>query len=123
MKPAYYLTTAVQGKTVDWRKPMADPFVTGRLTTRFGWRDRLRILMGRPIVVEVSIDGSPETVEAVLELDDDYLGAYGSERRRAWNERVNAALRERGGLRRCRLGCPAHRCAVARGGQRCQMTR
>jgi hypothetical protein len=77
----YSLSTWVNGRAVDVRRPMADPFHHTTLTTTFGWRDRLRILLGRQVVVTVVVDGKPEVVEGVLELDENYRGLPGSLRR------------------------------------------
>jgi hypothetical protein len=88
----YFLTTSVNGNTVDWRKPMSDPFHYTKLTTKFGWRDRLRILVGRPVTVCVSVHATPAVVEGVLELDENYRGQPGSQRRREADAELHAAL-------------------------------
>jgi hypothetical protein len=88
----YYLSIRVNGKAVDCRRPMPDPFHNTTLTTRFGWRDRLRILMGRPVTVCVSVDATPEVVEGVLELDENYRSQPGSQRRREADAELHAAL-------------------------------
>ncbi len=90
----YFLTTRVNGKAIDFYKPMADPFHNTTVTTRWGWRDRLRILFGKPTVVTVSVDATRAVVEAVSELDANYRGATGSERRRQADAEIDRALRK-----------------------------
>jgi hypothetical protein len=71
--------------------PCRDPFVFHRVTV--GWRDLLRSVLRRRLVVEVIVVGDPEIVEDVCELDDDYAGRFGSTRRKEWRARVEGALR------------------------------
>jgi hypothetical protein len=96
----YYVTTKVNGVVADFRKRMHDPFHHTVVSTRFGWWDRLRILAGMPVTVQVCVEAEPEVVEAVCELDANYRGKAGSTRRAEYDERIRAAL-----SRTARTGC------------------
>lgn len=73
---------------------MPDPFHNTTLTVTFGWWERLRILMGRPVTVCVSVDATPEVVEGVLELDENYRGLSGSQRRREVDAELSTCFSE-----------------------------
>jgi len=87
--PRYHVTTRVGGRVIEFEKPMADPFVSHRVTV--GWPDLLRGLLRRRLAVEVMIGGDPGVVEDVMELDGNYLG-YNCTRRAAFQSHVNEAL-------------------------------
>jgi hypothetical protein len=87
--PRYHVTTRVGGRMIEFEKPMADPFVSHRVTV--GWPDLLRGLLRRRLAVEVMIGGDLDVVEDVMELDDNYLG-YNCTRRDTWNSHVNESL-------------------------------
>jgi hypothetical protein len=70
--PRYSITTTINGRVLEWQKPIEDPFV--RQVVHVGWRDLLRGLLHRDLVVEVRVDGDRDVVEDVLELDGNYLG-------------------------------------------------
>lgn len=90
--PPYTVSSFVNGRPVDFLRPIPDPFVNYRVTTVWGWRDRLRILFGRPTVVVVAVGASAPVIEAVLELDGNYRGAPGSARRMEADAEVDVAL-------------------------------
>lgn len=71
--------------------PIRDPFVNHRVT--IGWRDLLRGLLRRRLVVEVLVDADRELVEDICELDDDYAGRHDSTRRAEWREQIETGLR------------------------------
>lgn len=73
------------------RHPITDPFIHTTVRPR-GWRLALMVLFGR-YELRVAVNGDPEIVEHVLELNPDYLGAWGSKRREAWNASLNESLR------------------------------
>lgn len=79
---------------LEWRRvsvvPTRDPFVTHYVTV--GWRDLLRGLMRRKLVVEIIVSGDPDIVEDVCELDADYTGRHDSARRSEWRKEVEAGL-------------------------------
>jgi hypothetical protein len=85
----YRVKVLENGRTRD-DHAISDPFINTWVRPR-GLRAALGVLMGR-YEVEVQVHADPERVEQVLELDPDYVGAYGSERRKAWNAQLNAAL-------------------------------
>ena len=91
--PRYNITTRVNGHVTSFRERIEDPFV--RQLVRVGWRHVLiAALACRRPVVEVIIDGDPEVIEDVLELDANYLGSMGSSRRREFKSDLNRALGE-----------------------------
>lgn len=72
------------------RRAIHDPFVHTTIRPR-GLRVLLGVLLGR-YEVRVVVNADTETVERVLELDPDYRGAYGSERRKAMDAQFEVAL-------------------------------
>jgi len=92
--PRYYLSTFVRGRSLDWRKPIDDPFVSTEIT--IGWPDLLRALLRRRLVVRVQVDADRDLVEDVLELDGNYLGPNCT-RRAEFNGQILAALDEMDG--------------------------
>lgn len=89
--PRYHVTTKIDGHPLDFMAPIDDPFV--RQTVTIGWRDLLRGLLRRRLVVEVSVGGDHDIVEDVFELDDNYLGFSNSTRRQEFNAGLNRAMR------------------------------
>lgn len=89
---------SVPSYTIEYREndrrlsvePMPDPFVTATVHVR-GWRNALKVLLRRYTVTAI-VSADRETVERVFELNPDYLGARGSERREAWNAQLQHAL-------------------------------
>lgn len=69
--PRYHVTTAIDGKTISFRQLIDDPFV--RQTVTICWRDLLRGLLRRRLVVEVTVGADIELIHDVLELDDNTL--------------------------------------------------
>jgi hypothetical protein len=86
---AYTLEIREQGKRLS-KAPMPDPFHTTRIRPR-GWRVALAVLFRR-YEVEVLVGGDRERVEAVMELNPDYLGPAGSKSREAWNAQLERSL-------------------------------
>jgi hypothetical protein len=85
-----YSVAVWENGTILDRHPITDPFIRTTVRPR-GWRVALMVLLGR-YEVRVTVSADSETVERVLELDPDYLGAYGSNRRKAWDASLNEAL-------------------------------
>lgn len=69
--PRYWLSTFAAGRTLDWRKPIDDPFVSTVIT--IGWPDLLRALLHRRLVARVQVGGERDAIDDVLELDNDQL--------------------------------------------------
>jgi hypothetical protein len=70
--------------------PIVDPFVNTFVHPK-GLRAAVRVLFGR-YEASVHVSADHATVEAVMELNPDYLGPPGSASRTAWNEQLHAAL-------------------------------
>lgn len=90
--PRYNVTTEIGDRTIEFRKPIDDPFVSQ--TVHIHWRDLVRHLLGlrRFLTVTVRVNGDRDVIEAVLELDANYLGLPGSQRRTAFNQEINDTL-------------------------------
>lgn len=76
-------------------RPIVDPFINTRVHPGGGLLGRLMValqVLRGTYEVEVIVRGDSAIVEQVLELDPDYLGAWGSERRRQWDANLNNAL-------------------------------
>lgn len=86
--PRYYLSTFVRGRSLDWRKPIDDPFVSAEIT--IGWPGLLRALLRRRLVVRVQVD-------ADRDLDANYLGLANCTRRAQFNGQILAALNDMDG--------------------------
>lgn len=69
---------------------VSDPFIHTKVTV--GWRDLLRGLLRRTLVVTVVVGGDREIVEDVIELDSDYLGCTYSTRRKEWDAHMDQRL-------------------------------
>lgn len=87
--PAYHVTYRINGKTITFREPIADPFVNGRIT--IGWLDLLRGLFRGRLTVEVMVGGDVGRMNDVLELDANAL-VRNSSRRAAFDGRIQEAL-------------------------------
>ncbi len=88
--PAYHVTVRVGDRTITFREPMPDPFANTRVT--LGWWNVFReALHGHRVRVTVIVDGDPDRVDDVLELDADTLIAN-STRRDAWDSHLNERL-------------------------------
>jgi hypothetical protein len=85
----YWVTTEINGKPMEWRKPLTDPFV--RHTIHLHWRDLLRGLLRRSLSVTVAVGGDHDIQEDVMELDGNYL-EWGSTRRDEWNAGMHKRL-------------------------------
>ncbi|GAA3878495.1 hypothetical protein GCM10022243_49010 [Saccharothrix violaceirubra] len=72
--PRYRVTYQLDDRTITFREPIADPF--GRFTLRVSWWDRFKSLLRRDMAVTVLVDGDPEVMDDVLELDADTLVPY-----------------------------------------------
>lgn len=87
--PRYHVTTRIDDHTVEFRKPLDDPFV--RHTVHLGWRHLLRGILRRRLAITVLVDGDPEIVNDVLELDGNTL-VPNSSRRQEFNAWVGRAM-------------------------------
>lgn len=90
-RPAYTVEIRENGHRLSVER-IVDPFVSASIKPR-GWRAALDALLGR-LEVEIIVGGDKDRVEAVMELDPDYLGPPGSESRTAWDAQINRALRD-----------------------------
>lgn len=61
---AFYVTTEVGGRTIQFRHRIPDPLVSQRVT--IGWPDLLRGLWRRKLVVTVTVGGDADVVEGVM---------------------------------------------------------
>ena len=87
--PRYHVTTVIGDQTIEFQKPVDDPFV--RQTVTVGWPDLLRGLLRRRLAVTVTIGGDADIVNDVLELDENQL-VPNSTRRDAFNSHINESL-------------------------------
>jgi hypothetical protein len=87
----FNVSAIVNGKPVCFLKPIPDPFV--RQVVYIGWRDLLRGLLKRKLVVEVSVGGDHDIVEDVMELDANYLGYSNCTRRTEFNRGLHKAMK------------------------------
>lgn len=87
--PRYHVTTWINRRVIVWEHRVDDPFV--RQTVHVSWRDLLRSLLRRELVVEVSVGADRDVMEDVLELDANALG-YNCTRRDEFSGSLNAAL-------------------------------
>lgn len=69
---------------------IVDPFINTTVRPK-GLRSALRVLLGR-YEASVHVNADAATVEAVMELNPDYLGPAGSKSRTEWNARLQTAL-------------------------------
>jgi hypothetical protein len=92
--PQYHVTTFVDDKLVgEMHSPMPDPFANTTVTVC--WRDALKAaLRHRPIKVAVSIGATPDRVEDVLELNNDYRGEPDSTRHTEFAEQLRRSMGE-----------------------------
>lgn len=87
--PRYWLSTFAAGRTLDWRKPIDDPFISTRIT--IGWPDLLRALLHRRLVVRVQVGGERDAIDDVLELDANQL-VPGRARWDEFNDQITRTL-------------------------------
>jgi len=85
----YRLTTSTTGG-YRHEEELDDPFHNTRVTV--GRRGLLKALVSGHLDVEVSIHAPHDVCEAVLELDDNYRGEPGSQRRQECDARLQDAL-------------------------------
>lgn len=90
MENRYHITVAVAGRNLDFMKPMPDPFHSTTVT--IGRRDLIRGLIRGHVEVWVSVGADHDLMEAVGELDPDYLGDANSKSRKRWNKTLEAHL-------------------------------
>lgn len=89
--PRFHITSWVGGRLIAFQHRIEDPFVNH--TIQIGWKDLLRALLTRrSLKVNVVVGGDHDLMEAVLELDGNYLGRSDSERRKAFNGQLNTAI-------------------------------
>lgn len=91
--PRFHVTSTIDARPVAFMEPIQDPFVNH--TIRIGWRDLLRGLFRRGLVVTVVVGGDKGIVDDVLELDADTLVAN-STRRDEYNRGISRAFRRQG---------------------------
>lgn len=89
--PAYHVTYRVNGKTIAFREPITDPFISGKVT--LGWRDLLCGLLRGQVSVEVIVGGDKDRVDDVLELDANTLVTKSS-RRLAFDSQIQRTLKQ-----------------------------
>lgn len=87
--PAYTVEIRENGRRIALER-IVDPFISTRV--RPTWKAAWAVLTGK-YEVEVLVSGDRDRVEAVMELNPDYLGPAGSKSREAWNARLGEALR------------------------------
>lgn len=88
--PRYWVTTTVDGRAVNFRQSIPDPFVRATVEVR-SWRDLLLGLLRRRLVVEVTVGADVELMNDVLELDEDTLIA-GRTRQAAFQQSMHGRL-------------------------------
>lgn len=87
--PRFHVTTRVNGRTVEFQKRAADPFV--RQSVHVGWLGCLHGLLRGRLLVEVIVGGDRDVVNDMLELDANQL-VPGSTREAAFRSHVNEAI-------------------------------
>ena len=92
--PIYTVTTYERGKVLQ-ALDVNDPFIHTTFRLKPGLRSRLEAawaaLSGR-FEYAVTVGARSDVVERVCELDPDYLGAIGSERRQRWDQHFQRGL-------------------------------
>lgn len=79
----------INGQTIG-HEVIADPFVTHTVTIGF-WDAVKAFLFERKLRVTVRVDGDPQIIEDVMELDANYLGSN-STRRQQFNSLIESTL-------------------------------
>jgi hypothetical protein len=88
--PRYWVTAAINGKTVAFRERADDPFV--RQVVYVGWWDMLRALFrDRRVIVEVTVGADLTLMDDVLELDENTL-IEGRTRKAAFGQAMHGKL-------------------------------
>lgn len=88
--PRYWVTTTIDGKPVEFRQPLSDPFV--RKTVNLEWRLVSWLPWPRHrVTVEVTVGADPELMNDVLELDDNTL-IPGRTRKEAFRQSMHGKL-------------------------------
>ncbi len=88
----YRVTTKLNGRPIDFERPITDPFIHTRVTIGF-WDALKSLLRFGEVEVRVSVTGDPAIMEDVLELNSDYLG-HNNTRRNNFNADIEKALGE-----------------------------
>lgn len=88
--PQYWVTSTINDRPVAFREPIDDPFV--RHTVHLSTLDLLRGLFRRRLTVEVTVDGTKDRVDDVLELDANTLTPGVNTRRIEFNQQIHDAL-------------------------------
>lgn len=70
--PRYHVTTRLDDRTIEFEKPIGDPFV--RQDVHVGVRDLIRAVLRRRLTVTVIVGGDRGIVDDVMDLDADDLG-------------------------------------------------
>jgi hypothetical protein len=88
--PRYWVTTEIDGKAIEFQRPIDDPFV--RKTVNIDWRWFSWLPWpSRKLTVTVLVGADRELMDDVLELDDNQLVA-GRSRRVEFNAGMHRAL-------------------------------
>jgi hypothetical protein len=88
--PRYWVTTSIDGKPVEFQRPLDDPFV--RKTVNIEWRPIAWLPWPRlRVSVEVTVGGDVEVMNDVLELDENTLIA-GRTRKAAFQQSMYQKL-------------------------------
>jgi hypothetical protein len=88
--PRYWVTTAINNKTIAFRERVDDPFA--RTFVRVGLWDVLRAwLLDRRLIVEVTVGADTDVMYDVLELDENTLIA-GRTRKAAFEQSMHGKL-------------------------------
>ena len=73
--PRYHVTTRLGDRTIEFQKPIRDPFV--RQTVHVGIRDLLRAVLHGRLAVVVIVGADRQMVDDVLDLDAEFnTGAW-----------------------------------------------
>lgn len=87
--PRYWVSTALDGRTIRFRQPVEDPFAGTTVTV--GWPDLLRGLLRGRLKVTVTVGADERMIDDVLELDANTL-VPNSTRQAEFRGEINAAL-------------------------------
>lgn len=97
--PTYTVSVFDNDGSVDFMRPMEDPFIHTTIAQKPGLRSRVvtawRALRGR-LEYRIQVSADRETIERVMELNPDYIGPTGSPSRKAWDARLHESLAQIG---------------------------
>lgn len=66
----FYVTTHVNGREVEWRKPIPDPIFVHVVESHLGWRDRWRAFRHGRWTVQVSVHARADALRSVMAAVD-----------------------------------------------------